>query len=160
MGMMKIGVVMLFVIAQVASVKQHTSRRFVNTTAADRAVRHNRSTVTKSLSNTSKGQCHRAEENNSSSWDSSLSGSLLLTKYLQSGWTNHWCSVDPAAATKDDLAANEFSRMRQHVIVIRGRFATWESLVLDLDIMVEVHVNMKEWAKCFRTLCTVHVNSV
>ena len=34
--------------------------------------------------------------------------------------------------------------VRQHVIVIRGRFATQEFLVLDLDIMVEVHVNIKE----------------
>ena len=33
--------------------------------------------------------------------------------------------------------------MRQHVIVMRGRFATQESLVLDPDIMVEVHVNTK-----------------
>ena len=37
------------------------------------------------------------------------------------------------------------SVMRQHVIVMRGRFAAWKSpAVLDLDIMVEVHVNMKE----------------
>ena len=35
-------------------------------------------------------------------------------------------------------------RLRQYVIVMRGRFATWESLVLDLDIMVEVHINIKE----------------
>ena len=34
--------------------------------------------------------------------------------------------------------------LRQHVIVMRGRFAAQESLVLDPDIMVEVHVNMKE----------------
>ena len=33
--------------------------------------------------------------------------------------------------------------LRQHVIVMRGRFAAWESLALDLDIMVEVHVNIK-----------------
>ena len=34
--------------------------------------------------------------------------------------------------------------VRQHVIVMRGRFAVWESPVLDPDIMVEVHVNTKE----------------
>ena len=34
--------------------------------------------------------------------------------------------------------------VRQHVIVMRGRFAAQESLVLDPDIMVEVHVNTKE----------------
>ena len=33
--------------------------------------------------------------------------------------------------------------LRQHVIVMRGRFAAQESLALDLDIMVEVHVNIK-----------------
>ena len=38
----------------------------------------------------------------------------------------------------------EASHLRQHVIVMRGRFAAWEFLALDLDIMVEVHVNMKE----------------
>ena len=36
------------------------------------------------------------------------------------------------------------SAVRQHVIVMRGRFATQKSPVLDLDIMVEVHVNIKE----------------
>ena len=36
------------------------------------------------------------------------------------------------------------SSLRQHVIVMRGRFTTQESLVLDPDIMVEVHINMKE----------------
>ena len=34
--------------------------------------------------------------------------------------------------------------LRQYVIVMRGRFATWKSLALDLDIMVEVHANTKE----------------
>ena len=34
--------------------------------------------------------------------------------------------------------------LRQHVIVMRGRFATQESPVLDLDIMVEVSINTKE----------------
>ena len=34
--------------------------------------------------------------------------------------------------------------LRQHVIVMRGCFAAQEFLVLDLDIMVEVHVNTKE----------------
>ena len=30
------------------------------------------------------------------------------------------------------------------ILVMRGRFAAWEFLVLDLDIMVEVHINIKE----------------
>ena len=34
--------------------------------------------------------------------------------------------------------------LQQHVIVIGGRFATQELLVLDLDIMVRLDVNMKE----------------
>ena len=35
-------------------------------------------------------------------------------------------------------------RLRQHVIVIRGRFAAWELLALDLDIMVRLDINTKE----------------
>ena len=36
------------------------------------------------------------------------------------------------------------SVVRQYVIVMRGRFTAWESLVLDPDIMVEVCINIKE----------------
>ena len=39
---------------------------------------------------------------------------------------------------------HQMAGLRQHVIVMRGRFAAWESLALDLDIMVEVHVKIKE----------------
>ena len=50
--MMKIRVVIIFIIAQVVLAKEHASRRSVNITVADRAVRHNRNMVANSLSNT------------------------------------------------------------------------------------------------------------
>ena len=52
MRMMKIRVVMMFAIAQVALAKWHASRRSVNIAVEDQAVRCNRNTVTSSLSNT------------------------------------------------------------------------------------------------------------
>ena len=36
------------------------------------------------------------------------------------------------------------AELRQHVIVLRGRFATQKLMVLDLDIMVRLDVNTKE----------------
>ena len=39
---------------------------------------------------------------------------------------------------------NTLFTVRQHVIVMRGRFAAQEFLVLDLDIMVRLDVNTKE----------------
>ena len=51
MRMTKIRAVTMFVIAQVALAREHTSRRFANTTAADRVIRCNRNTVANSLSN-------------------------------------------------------------------------------------------------------------
>ena len=42
------------------------------------------------------------------------------------------------------LSSSTALSMRQYVIVMRGRFAAQESLALDLDIMVEVHVNIKK----------------
>ena len=77
-----------------------------------------------------------------------------------------WCfqpwKNDVALSTMKEQcdAFNHEAVMRQCVIVMRGRFAAQKSLALDLDIMVEVHINMKEWAKCFGTLRTAHVNSI
>ena len=50
---MKIGVVMMFIIAQVVLAKEHDSRRSTDVMVADRAVRCNRKTVTNGLSNMS-----------------------------------------------------------------------------------------------------------
>ena len=42
--------------------------------------------------------------------------------------------------TPDGMTKNQ---LQQHVIVMRGRFATQEFLALDLDIMLRLNINMK-----------------
>ena len=67
--------------------------------------------------------------------DMQMARTLVVCKRLnnQPGWNTLVGSFLLAQAS-----------LQQYVIVMRGRFATQEFLVLDLDIMVRLDINMKE----------------